>query len=100
MSETTQEVFNVSANLFRGMESVGGKMKITNTELKFEPNKVNVQKGPLSININDIKEVEKKNTLLLVPNGLKVTVNSGEEYKFVVNNRGKIMDYLNSQIEK
>ena len=98
MSETNQEVFNVSANLFRGIESVGGKMKITNTELIFEPHKVNVQKGPLSINIQDIKEVEKRNTLLLVPNGLKVIVKSGEEYKFVVNNRGKIMDYLNSQI--
>ena len=93
-----QEKFNVAANLFRGLESVGGKMKITDKEIIFTPHKINVQKKPLSININDIKEVEKRNTFYIVPNGLGIVVKSGEEYKFVVNNRQKIITHLNEQL--
>ena len=96
--EANQEQFNVAANLFRGMESVGGKMKITDKEIIFTPHKINAQKNPLSININDIKEVGKRNTFYIVPNGLAIVVKSGEEYKFVVNNRQKIITYLNEQL--
>ena len=96
--ETNQEQFNVAANLFRGLESVGGKMKITDTEIIFTPHKINVQSNPLTINISDIKEVGKRNTFFIVPNGLSVVVKNGEEYKFVVNNRQKIITHLNEQL--
>lgn len=98
--EANQEQFNVAANLFRGLESVGGKMKITNKEIIFTPHKINAQREPVSININDIKEVGKRNTFYIVPNGLAIVVKSGEEYKFVVNNRQKIITHLNEQLVK
>ena len=96
--EANQEQFNVTANLFRGLESVGGKLKITDKEIIFTPHKINAQKNPLSIKINDIKEVGKRNTFYIVPNGLAIVVKSGEEYKFVVNNRQKIITHLNEQL--
>jgi hypothetical protein len=73
-------------------------MKITDTEIIFTPHKVNVQSNSFTINISDIKEVGKRNSFLIVPNGLSVVVKSGEEYKFVVNNRQKIIKHLNEQL--
>ena len=96
--ETNQEQFNVAANLFRGLESVGGKMKITDQEIIFTPHKINTQRKSVLINIADIKEVGKCNTFYIVPNGLAIVVKSGEEYKFVVNNRQKIITHLNEQL--
>ncbi|HSO58600.1 MAG TPA: GRAM domain-containing protein [Paenisporosarcina sp.] len=96
--EANQEQFNVAANLFRGMESVAGKMKITDKEIIFTPHKINAQRNPISININDIKEVGKCNTFYIVPNGLAIVVKSDEEYKFVVNKRQKIITHLNEQL--
>ena len=98
INKTNQEQFNIAANLIRGIESVGGKMKITDSEIIFTPHKINVQSNPLTINISNIKEVGKRNTLFIVPNGLSVVEKSGEEYKFVVNNRQKIITYLNEQL--
>ena len=98
--EANQEQFNVAANLFMGLESVGGKMKIMDREIIFTPHKINAQKKPLLIKINDIKEVGKRNTFYIVPNGLAIVVKSGEEYKFVVNNRQKIITHLNEQLVK
>ena len=96
--EANQEQLTVAANLFRGLESVGGKLKITDKEIIFTPHKINPQKKPLLIKINDIKEVGKRNTFYIVPNGLAIVVKSGEEYKFVVNNRQKIITHLNEQL--
>ena len=98
--EANQEHFNFAANLFRRLESVGGKLKITYKEIIFTPHKINAQKKPLLIKINDIKEVGKRNTFYIVPNGLAIVVKSGEEYKFVVNNRQKIITHLNEQLVK
>lgn len=98
MSKINKEVFNVSANLFKGAEAIGGNLVINSTELSFEPHKMNIQKEIVSLKMRDIKKVEKRNTLLMIPNGMKVIVKSGEEYNFVVNNRIKIIDYLQTQI--
>ena len=95
-----EKVMSVGANLFRGIEAVGGRMNITNSEVIFKSHKINIQSGPLTIKIQDIKDVGKRNTLFIVPNGLKVVLNSGEEYKFVVNKRAKVIEYLKSQIGK
>ena len=95
---TEKVFFNVSANLFKGIEAVGGKLKITEVELIFTPHKVNIQSAPVSIKIEEIIKIQKRNTMFFVPNGMSVTVKSGEEYKFVVNKRGKLIDHLNQTI--
>lgn len=98
MTMTETVFFNVPANLFKGIEAVGGKLKITKAELIFTPHKVNIQTAPVTIKIEEIIKAQKRNTMFLVPNGMSVTVKAGKEYKFVVNKRSKLIDHLNQTI--
>ncbi len=75
-------------------------MKITDREINFTPHKINLQRNPVSIKISDIKEVGKRNTFYIVPNGISVVLKNGEEYKFVVNNRQKIITHLTENLVK
>ncbi|TBL75977.1 GRAM domain-containing protein [Paenibacillus thalictri] len=98
VNQQNNSAMNVNANLFRGIEAVGGKMHITSEVLKFEPHSINIQSQPLSIRIADIAVVEKRNTLLIVPNGITVKDKSGQEYKFVVNKRDNVISHINAMI--
>jgi hypothetical protein len=96
---TSEEILcDVGANLFRGVEAVGGRLKITNQRLVFQPHALNVQTMPLEIAMPDIAAATKRNTLGFVPNGMLVRTRAGVEYKFVVWGRGRILDILNSRI--
>ena len=83
------------ANLFRGIGAVGGRIKITNQRLIFEPHALNIQKQILEVPLNQIKEVSPRNTLLLIPNGILVKLVSGQEYKLVVWKRKELMELIN-----
>ena len=98
MTMTETIFFNVPANLFKGIEAVGGRLKITEVELIFTPHKVNIQRAPVSIKIGEIIKVQNRNTMFFFPNGMSVTVKGGSEYKFVVNKRSKLIDHLNQTI--
>jgi len=79
------------ANLFRGFEGVGGRLKITNQRLIFEPHAINIQKQILEVPLNKIKEVNSRNTLGIIPNGILIKLISGQEYKFVVWKREELI---------
>ena len=96
--ENEQIYFNVLANLFRGAEAVGGKLKITNRSLIFESHSLNIQTGVTEIPIEQIKTAKKRNTLGIVPNGMSVITKGDIEYKFVLWNRSKIIDFINKSI--
>ncbi|KKB71547.1 MULTISPECIES: GRAM domain-containing protein [Bacillus] len=87
-------IMDVPANLFRGIESVGGRLKLTSESLFFTSHGVNIQNKPLDIKIQDIAKVEKRNTFLVVPNGLKVVLKNQQEYKFVVAKRQEFFNHL------
>ena len=89
-----QILANVGANMFRGMEAVGGNLKITDRRLLFEPHAINFQTTPEEIPVAQIVEVRPRNTLGLVPNGLLVRLQSGTEYKFVVWGRQKLISLI------
>ncbi|MEW4371013.1 hypothetical protein [Paenibacillus kandeliae] len=82
---------NIMANLFKGIEGVGGLMHITNQRIVFTPHALNVQTGPVDIWIEDIVQMGKRNTLGFVPNGMRIIVANGTEYRFVVWKRGELM---------
>ncbi len=84
------------ANHFKGIESVGGKLVLTNKRLYFKSHKLNFQNHELSLELKDIKEHVKVNTLSIVPNGLKIILKSGEEERFVLNRRNDWIKFLNS----
>ncbi|QDS38157.1 hypothetical protein FPS98_17910 [Brevibacillus brevis] len=85
---------NIAANLFRGMEGVGGKLTITSERLYFQPHSLNIQTQPLELNIKDIAAVEKRNTLFVIPNGMKIKMHNGQEHKFVVWKRAEIIGMI------
>ena len=79
-----EEIF---ANIFRGLEGVGGKIFLTNERLIFKSHSLNIQKGQTNIKYSDIVEVEKRKTMKIVDNGIKVITKEKKEYCFVVNDR-------------
>jgi len=83
------------ANLFRGLEGVGGRLKTTNQRLIFEPHLFNIQKQTLEVPLNQILEVKPRNTWGIVPNGVLIKMISGQEYKLVVWNRKKLIELIN-----
>lgn len=87
----------VSANLYRGIEAVGGKILFDKDGMAFVAHKLNIQSEKTFIFYKDIVEVKKKNTLGIVPNGLLVITSDGVSYKFVVNERNKIFEFLAEQ---
>ena len=77
----------IGASLFRGIEGVGGKIFFTNQRLIFKSHSFNIQKGQTNIDYSEIKNIEKRKTIKIVDNGIKVSTKEGKEYCFVVNNR-------------
>jgi GRAM domain len=85
------------ANHFKGIESVGGKLYLTNQRLRFRSHKFNVQNHDESIALTRIKEVKATRTLGLIPNGLQVILVDGTAHKFVVNARSEWVQLIEAQ---
>ena len=84
------------ANLFRGIEAVGGKLLITNKRLVFKSHKVNIQRGQVNLALGQVTGVISRKTSKIFDNGLRVLDQSGEKFDFVVFER----DQWISRIEK
>jgi hypothetical protein len=79
------------ANLWRGMEAVGGRLWLTSGWLVFRSHAANFQAGVGVWPLDAIVSVEPVNTLKIVPNGMEVILMDGERLRFVVNKRGAWM---------
>ena len=73
-----------SANHFVKMESVGGKLFLTEKRLRFRSHKFNVQTHDTSFELASIASAEATRTLGVIPNGLRVTLGDGTAERFVV----------------
>ena len=89
---------NIFANYFRGVEAVGGKLYFDAAGMTFKSHMFNVQTGETRIEYSRIRRVQKVNTMGLVPNGMAVFTDDGREHRFVINNRGKVIAFLESVI--
>jgi hypothetical protein len=83
----------ILANLFRGIEGVGGKIFLTNERLIFKSHSLNIQRGQTNIKYSEITAVEKIKTMKIINNRIKIISDKDQEYCFVVNDR-------ESQIQK
>jgi hypothetical protein len=86
------------ANLFRGMEGVGGKTFLTNKKMIFKSHKMNIQKGQTDIPYEDIQEIIRKKTAKIIDNRIRIKTNDGNEFDFVVNEREEWIEKLNEKI--
>ncbi|MCW3793167.1 hypothetical protein OM416_16375 [Paenibacillus sp. LS1] len=87
------------ANLFRGLEAVGGMLLITNEKLQFNPHSVNFQRNPLEIRVEDIAYIKKRLTWFFIPTGILIKLKSGREYKLVMWDRDRIIGRVNEAIK-
>lgn len=75
------------ANLFRGIEGVGGKLFLTNKKIIFKSHKINIQGGQTDIEYVNIESINKRKTAKLIDNGIRIITNDKKEFDFVVNDR-------------
>lgn len=96
LNEGESLIYEGPANLFRGIEGVGGKLFLTSDRLHFKSHKMNIQNEPLSIPLDHVAEFSTYRTskVITFDNGLKVSTMDLKEYKFVVNNRDKWVNQL------
>lgn len=86
------------ANIFRGMEAVGGKLFLTNQKIIFKSHKINIQRGQTDIKYSDIAKIEKRKTAKWLDNGIRISIHDDKKYDFVVNERDLWYDKLMERI--
>ena len=70
------------ANRFVGAEAVGGRLILTDRHLRFEAHGANVQTQSWRVPLSGIQAVEATRTFGLIPNGVLLTLASGETEQF------------------
>lgn len=86
------------ANLFRGMESVGGKLFLTNQKMVFKAHKLNIQSGETIIEYADITDCILRKTLRFVDNGVRIATKTGEAFDFVLNDRKQWVEHVQERM--
>jgi hypothetical protein len=81
-----------AANLQKSIETVGGRVWLTNQRLIFEAHKVNIQGGTTALELPHIQSsrpcwTKSLGIIPLFPNSLAVLTQAGKEYRFVVRGR-------------
>lgn len=88
------------ANFFKNFEAVGGVLYLTNCQLVHIPHKANMQTVATIIELSDVVEVKPRKTMVVIPNGIVVKTNQGNEFKFVVYRRNKWIKEINTCLEQ
>jgi hypothetical protein len=83
-----------AANLKKGIESVGGKLFLTDQRLVFESHALNVQSGTTVISLIDIAAINLcwtkfLNSIPLMPNSLAIKTSDGLEHRLVLFGRSR-----------
>ena len=84
------------ANHFKGIESVGGYLWLTDGRLHFASHSKNIQNHTWTTKLCDIRDVTSTKTLGLIDNGLQITTAEGTE-RFVVNKNNSWAEMIRKQ---
>jgi GRAM domain-containing protein/AAA domain-containing protein len=92
-----------AANLQRGIETVGGKLYLTNQRLVFESHALNIQTGTTIIPLSSINRTRKcwtkfLNIFPVFPNSIAVSTKEGKEYRFVAFGRQDWIDAIGAAV--
>ncbi len=89
---------DIGANLKRGIERAGGRLKITDHRLLFEAHLLNLQSQPAEIPYHNIASVDRGSALFgLARNVVVVSTKTGPVYEFVVTKTDYIVDLIQQQ---
>lgn len=94
-AKTNKVLLTVDANMIKGLESVGGKLIITNRNIIFSSHAFNFQRGEHRIKIKRIKKIEKFG---LIPNGLRLRMKNGKKYEFRVSKRSRVIKTIRANM--
>ena len=91
-----------AANLQRGMETVGGRLYLTNQRVIFEPHTLNIQTDITTVPLTSITGTRKcwtvfLNLIPLVPNSIAIATKDGNEYRLVTFGRQAWIDAIGGQ---
>jgi hypothetical protein len=75
------------ANLWRGIESVGGWLWLTDRRLVFRSHAIALRSGETVWPISEIAKAEPAMSMWIIPNGLRLTLRDGSTAKLVVTGR-------------
>lgn len=95
MKDFTDKVVN--ANLIDGLQILQGEIYFYDDGYIYKADGVNSVICHNKIMYSQIKEVKRKRTLGIVPNGVTVCLKSGEEFNYVVSNRNDIIMYFQNK---
>lgn len=98
LGDTENIEYEGPANLFRGLEGVGGKLVLTNEKVIFASHNFNIQKGQTDIYYEDIINIESRKTKKLIDNGIRITTQNSKSFDFVVNDRDQWIYILKKKI--
>ncbi len=98
LTANEQVEIEIPANLFLGIEGVGGKLFLTNKSVIFNSHKFNVQKGQTRIDYENIADIIKRKTWKLIDNGIRIKTKNGQEFDFVATERDKLFEKINEKI--
>lgn len=93
-----------AANLQRGLETVGGRLVLTDSRLVFSSHAFNVQTGTTDIPLSAVQSVRPCWTRFLglfplMPNSLAVATESGD-HRFVLSGRSAWADAIASAVSR
>lgn len=95
-------VFHIPASLHRDSESVEGRMRITNERILFDtlmegshPMRTAVA---IEIRISELSGIYRRNTYLIWPSGILLTLRRGDNYKFAVWQRDRLIGYVHRRM--
>jgi hypothetical protein len=93
------------ANLLKGINSIGGKLYLTNLRLVFESHGFAQSKAATIIDLPSISSVQECWTRLLgiiplVPNGIAIDTTQSQEHRLALGKRGTWIDAINTQSQQ
>lgn len=96
-------VFHIPARLHQERELIEGRLRVTNHRVLFDTD-MNVSSSAkmvaIDIQIRSIRGITKRNTYLICPNRIVLTLHTGESYKFVLWKRDRLFGYLDRRIHE
>jgi len=98
LAKNHELIYDGGANLFRGKEAVGGWLYLTANCLIFKSHKINLHTGETTILLTDIEELDVKDTLGFVKNGLVVKTKE-KTFNFIVDKRENWIVVIKNQKE-
>ena len=91
-------IYSDWANHKKKIEAAGGKLYLFSDKIHFKSHKFNFQNLELELPITQIQTVSFFNSLGFIPNGIQITLSNGTPNRFIVDNRNKWKEKIESQI--